>query len=325
VNALKKNSSKPVGGASVQSQTFSIAAYLSNHKKVGTETLIKLFKTWFASLMTWLVIGIAFALPLILYILLNNANQLGGEWQGKPRISIYLKADLGAAETSTLLNSLIQNEAVASAKLITAEAALAEFQTQSGFKDVLSSLPFNPLPAVIEVEPKAVSPASLKLLVTKLADQPSIESVSFDLDWVERLFAILALGERFVTALSVFLGLGVLLSIGNTIRLAIENRRAEIEVVKLVGGTDSFVRRPFLYLGFWYGLGGALFAWLMVQISLIFLSSPIERLLHSYQNEFYLVGLGFVETLILLASGAFLGVLGAGIAVGRHLHQIEPT
>lgn len=325
MNVTKKNRSKPAVGASVQTQAFSVRAYLSNHKQVSVETLLNLFKTWFASLMTWLVIGIAFALPLILYILLDNVNQLGGEWQGKPRISIYLESGLSERVMGELLDSLVENEAVASAKLITAEEALKDFQMQSGFKDVLSSLPFNPLPAVIEVEPEASSPAALKLLVTKLADRPGIESISFDLDWVERLFAILALGERFVTALSVFLGLGVLLSIGNTIRLAIENRRAEIEVVKLVGGTDSFVRRPFLYLGLWYGLGGALFAWLMVQLSLIFLSGPIERLLHSYQNEFYLSGLGFAETLILLASGAFLGVLGAGIAVGRHLHRIEPT
>jgi len=250
---------------------------------------------------------------------------LGGEWQGKPRISIYLESELGERETDNLLKSLVQNTALASAKLITPEAALADFQARSGFKDVLSTLPFNPLPAVIEVEPEGSTPAELKLLIIKLEDRPGIESVSFDLDWVERLFAILALGERFVTALTAFLGLGVLLSIGNTIRLAIENRRAEIEVVKLVGGTDSFVRRPFLYLGFWYGLGGALSAWLMVQISLVFLSAPIERLLHSYQNEFHLVGLGILETMILLASGAFLGVLGAGIAVGRHLHRIEPT
>lgn len=325
MNASKRPRSKLSSGASVQAQTFSITAYFSNHKKVGIETLVKLFRTWVASLMTWLVIGIAFALPLILYILLDNVNQLGGEWQGKPRISIYLKSNLGESESRRILDSLNQNSGVASARLITAEEALVDFQAESGFNDVLSSLPFNPLPAVIEVDPKASTPAALKLLVAKLADRPGIDFISFDLEWVERLFAILALGERFVSALSVFLGLGVLLSIGNTIRLAIENRRAEIEVVKLVGGTDSFVRRPFLYLGLWYGLGGAFFAWVMVQISLVFLSSPIERLLHSYQNDFYLVGLGFVETLILLASGAFLGVLGAGIAVGRHLHRIEPT
>jgi cell division transport system permease protein len=131
-------------------------------------------------------------------------------------------------------------------------------------------------------------------------------------------------GERLVTALSVFLGLGVLLAIGNTIRLAIENRRAEIEVVKLVGGTDGFVRRPFLYLGFWYGLGGAIIAWLMVQGSLAFLSVPIDRMILSYDEEFVLSGLDMLESTFLLGFGCTLGIAGAALAVGRHLHQIEP-
>jgi cell division transport system permease protein len=145
-----------------------------------------------------------------------------------------------------------------------------------------------------------------------------------DLQWIERLLAILAVGERLVMALSVFLGLGVLLAIGNTIRLAIENRRAEIEVVKLVGGTDGFVRRPFLYLGFWYGLGGAVIAWLMVQGSLVFLAVPIERMILSYDEKFILSGLGLSESALLLGLGCILGISGAALAVGRHLHQIEP-
>ena len=131
--------------------------------------------------------------------------------------------------------------------------------------------------------------------------------------------------QRFVIALGGFLSLGVLLVIGNTIRLAIENRRAEIEVVKLVGGTDSFVRRPFLYLGFWYGLGGALSAWVLVGLSLIFLATPVEMLLASYQGDFVVSGLGFNESLLLLASGGGLGILGATLAVGRHLRRIEPS
>ncbi|MFT7091945.1 MAG: cell division transport system permease protein, partial [Candidatus Azotimanducaceae bacterium] len=146
-----------------------------------------------------------------------------------------------------------------------------------------------------------------------------------DLEWIERLFALLALGERFVTTLGLFLSLGVVLAIGNTIRLAIENRRAEIEIIKLVGATDAFVRRPFLYLGFWYGFGGALVAWLMVQASLIVLSGPIEQLLDSYQNQFLLEGLDLITTLTLFGVGIGLGVVGAAVAVGRHLHTIEPN
>jgi cell division transport system permease protein len=272
-----------------------------------------------------LVIGIAFALPLILLILLNNLDQIGGEWQEKPRISVYLSTELSPEEIKLSVASIAEIQGIKTSNVISPEVALQEFQIKSGFSDVLSSLPFNPLPAVIEIAPSSSAPVDLKLLVSKLEAGQGVDSVSFDFEWVERLFAILALGERFVTALSTFLALGVLLSVGNTIRLAIESRRSEIEIVKLVGGTDSFVRRPFLYLGLWYGLGGALFAWAMVQVSLIFLSTPIERLINSYQNEFYLLGLSGLESLFLLFFGAALGVAGAGIAVGRHLKGIEPS
>ncbi|MEO2177257.1 MAG: permease-like cell division protein FtsX, partial [bacterium] len=301
-----------------------MSAYLKHHRQVGFETLRNLFSTLLTSLMTWMVIGIALALPAMLYILLTNLGNLGGEWDGKPRLSLYLKAGTSEKAGIALSENLFSDPDVAMASYITSDSALAEFQKNSGFEDVLASLPNNPLPAVIEIELEALSPAETKLKVTQVESWPEVESISVDLEWIERLFVILALGERFVMALSMFLGLGVLLSIGNTIRLAIENRRAEIEVVKLVGGTDGFVRRPFLYLGFWYGLGGAVGAWLMVQASLLFLSEPIERLLLSYQEEFTLIGLGASETAVLLGIGCILGVLGAALAVGRHLHRIEP-
>ena len=312
-------------GASAQTHSFSLNAYIAHHKLVAIDTLQNLLQNWFASLMTWLVIGIAFALPIILLILLNNLDQFGGEWQGKPRISVYLHTELSSAQVKASVASISKIDGIKASKMISPELALEEFQSKSGFSKVLASLPFNPLPAMIEIELVSSTPADVKLMVNKLEGEEGVDSVSFDSEWVERLFAILALGERFVTALGIFLSLGVLLSVGNTIRLAIENRRTEIEIVKLVGGTDSFVRRPFLYLGLWYGLGGALFAWIMVQISLVFLSTPIERLIHSYQNEFQLLGLSGLESLILLLIGAILGILGASIAVGRHLKGIEPS
>ena len=152
-----------------------------------------------------------------------------------------------------------------------------------------------------------------------------VDRVSVDLQWLERLFAILSFSRRLVTAFGLVLALGVLLVMGNTIRLAIENRRQEIEVVKLVGGTDAFVRRPFLYLGFWYGLGGALLACLLLQISLLVLSAPVEVLAQSYRDDFALQGPGLTGILLLLVTGSLLGVLGSLIAVSRHLAAIEPA
>jgi len=274
--------------------------------------------------MTWLVIGIALALPAIFYILLVNLGNFGGDWDGNSRVSLYLEMGTTEEEGVKLLGVLQQLPGISAARYISASSALAEFEESAGFQDVLASLPANPLPAVIEIEPEMLSAAEIKLMVAGLEARPEIESSSIDIEWIERLLALLALGERFVTALAFFLGLGVLLAIGNTVRLTIENRRSEIEVIKLVGGTDRFVRRPFLYLGFWYGLGGAIVAWIMVQASLEFLAVPLERLIHSYHDEFTVAGFGLAETLILLTIGAFLGVSGAAFAVGRHLKRIEP-
>lgn len=274
--------------------------------------------------MTWLVIGIALSLPTILLLLLANVSHIGTEWEGKPRISVYLKSVVSEEDGRRFATGLRSVDGIETVAYISPDEALAEFQALSGFGDVLDALDHNPLPAVVEVAPSFEEPAELQLLVTRLTGMNEVDSVSVDLAWIERLFAILALGERFVAALAFFLALGVLLSIGNTVRLAIENRRAEIEVVKLVGGTDSFVRRPFLYLGLWYGLGGALTAWLMVQVGLLLLSGPVDRLVRSYDDQFALVGLGPGATLVLLATGALLGIVGAALAVGRHLHEIEP-
>lgn len=325
---MTDNNPRLTSGASVSARSLRDRwlAYLANHHWVARESLRGLFQVWLASAMTWLVIGIALALPTILYLILSNASNLSGDWHGKPRISVYLQSTVSVAEGQAFARQLgSQAGDVSSLEYISPAAALAEFTERSGFGDVLQTLDRNPLPAVIVIEPISRQAAQLQLLIAKLELEPEVESVSFDLVWLERLFAILSLAERFVIALGGFLALGVLLVIGNTIRLAIENRRAEIEVVKLVGGTDSFVRRPFLYLGFWYGLGGALSAWVLVGLSLMFLAAPVEMLLASYQGDFAVSGLGFGESLLLLAIGGGLGILGATLAVGRHLSRIEPS
>ena len=203
-------------------------------------------------------------------------------------------------------------------------SALQEFQRRSGFGDVLSSLDRNPLPHVIEVVPANPDPIDLGKLVSAWKANLLVGNVSVDLQWLERLFALLVFAERLVTALAIVLGLGVMLIMGNTIRLAIENRRQEIEVIKLVGGTDAFVRRPFLYLGFWYGLGGAVTAFFLLQTSLYFLATPVEMLAQSYRDDFALQGPGFLGNLLLLVAGSILGIIGSVLAVSRHLADIEP-
>lgn len=321
---MARNSSTNANrGASTHSLgvTDKVKSLGAHHRETCVKTLGDLTNSWLASLMTWLLIGIALALPTFLYLLLTNTMNVGDEFDGTARVNLYLVEEANPSEVAAELEALPE---VVSLKLITSDQALDSFQDQSGFANILGSLPENPLPDVIELEPADNSAAALELLTAQLASYPEVEQVAVDLEWLNRLQSLLNLGERFVSTLAAFLAIGVALAIGNTIRLAIENRRSEIEIIKLVGATDAFVRRPFLYLGFWYGFGGALVAWLLVQGSMILLSGPIEQLLLSYQNQFALQGLGFSVSLLMFVVGSGLGVAGAAIAVSRHLHTIEP-
>jgi len=316
-----KNAGATVAVTSVRGKA---GAWINHHRKVAVESLSSLLSEWVTSLMTWLVIGIALALPIILYVMLVNIGELGRGWDGSPRISLYLQHNAPESGARALRQILLKRPDIDSALFISSDDALVEFKAFSGFGDVLNTLDENPLPAVIEIKPSSSELGQLRLLVISLEEYDLVEAVSFDLEWVERLFAMLQFGERLVVSLGFVLALGVLLVIGNTIRLAIENRRSEIEIIKLVGGTDRFVRRPFLYLGFWYGAGGALVAWLLLQGSLLFLSGPVEILAQSYRDDFALTGLSVLDSLAILLGGSSLGILGAIVAVRRHLREIEP-
>ena len=277
-----------------------------------------------SSLMTWLVIGIALALPGILYVMLNNIADVSTDWGGKPRVSLYLQKEVTKDVADALAKEIRVSVSVDEVRFVSSEAALKDFQQRSGFGDVLNSLDRNPLPHVIEVVLVSSEPMALTGLMAGWESDNRIAKVSVDLAWLERLFALLQFGERLVWSLSLVLALGVVLIMGNTIRLAIENRRQEIEVIKLFGATDSFVRRPFLYLGFWYGFGGATIAMILLQSSLVFLAEPVELLAQSYRNDFALQGPGAGGVLFLLLMGSLLGIAGALVAVSRHLRLIEP-
>ena len=318
---------RPGAGATVTKTGLRdrLVAWLSHHQRVSLSTLAELLGNPFTSLMTWLVIGIALGLPLILYVVLQNVSAISGDWGGKPRVVLYLTQEVTLEGGQALAMEIEQRDDIEETVFVSSARALQEFQRRSGFGDVLSTLDRNPLPHVIEVVPVNPDPLDLGKLVSAWEVNMLVENVSVDLQWLERLFALLVFAERLVTALAIVLGLGVMLIMGNTIRLAIESRRQEIEVIKLVGGTDAFVRRPFLYLGFWYGLGGAVTAFFLLQTSLYFLSTPVEMLAQSYRDDFALQGPGFLGNLLLLVSGSILGIIGSVLAVSRHLADIEPA
>jgi len=303
-----------------------LVAYFVSHMQALLHSLGRLVKTPLASLMTIGVIGITLALPAGMHVLLQEFQGISAGWKNTTRISLFLRQDIDGAAVNDLFRRLQVMPGVASVVRITPDEALAEFRQLTGFGEALQALTENPLPFVLVVQPKTDfrDPLLVQTLLHRLRDLPGVELAQLDLAWLKRLFALTDIARRGVLVLGVLLSLAVLLIMGNTIRLAIQSRREEIEVEKLIGATDAFIRRPFLYSGCWYGLAGALVAWLLVNGTLWFLSAPIQRLSVLYNSDLSLAGLGIVESLVLLLTGVLLGTLGAWLAVGRHLREIEP-
>ncbi len=278
-----------------------------------------------ASTLTVLVIAIAIALPAGLRVFVANVGTLTSNWQSAADITVYLEPGTGDDEAQALADRLGSRPDVAAVRLIAAAAALEEFRQRSGFGEALDALSDNPLPHTIVVSPADGAAADVGEMRDSLAGEPGVELVQIDTEWVARLRAMLSLIGRISNIATGLLAAAVVLVIGNTIRLEINNRRVEIEVMKLVGGTDGFIRRPFLYLGLWYGALGALVAWLLVAIALLLLAGPVGELARLYASDFALRGLPLRDSLLLVAGGAALGWAGAWVAAARHLRTIEPV
>lgn len=301
--------------------------WLLRHAQVALASLGRLARSPLSSLMTILVIGIALSLPTGLHLLLKNVQQLGGTWDGAASISLYLMQDVDQKEVGQLAERLRSMRGVDEIRVISRDQALNEFRQLSGFSGALEALEGNPLPAVLVVKPDAdhSSPASAKALLNQLQALDRVEFGQLDLQWVRRFQAITEIARRAVLVLASLLAAAVLLIVVNTIRLEIQNRHAEIEVTKLIGGTDAFIRRPFLYLGIWYGLFGGIAAGLLVGLSLWLLKSPVARLSGLYNSDFGLTSMDLASLASLIAISVLLGLCGAWLAVARHLNDIEPS
>lgn len=301
-----------------------LAAWLESHRSSLLDSLRRLGKQPIGSFFTCLVMAVALSLPMGLSLILSNIERLGGSWQRAAQISLYLKLDAGARDGEALRDQIKALPGVADAEYVSRDQALNEFQQQSGLGEALRELPENPLPGVVVVTPLEVDKPALEALRQRLAEMPRVELAQLDLVWVERLAAILKLGDRFVFGLTVLLVSALLLVIGNTIRLHIENRRTEIEVIKLVGGTDSYVRRPFLYMGALYGFGAGILSWGVLEFGLNWLNEAVVDLSGLYNSDFALAGVPAADGLSLLLGAVLLGYIGAWIAVARHLSELAP-
>ncbi|MGE8409274.1 MAG: permease-like cell division protein FtsX [Pseudomonas sp.] len=299
-------------------------AWLESHRASLVDSLRRLGKQPIGSFFTCLVMAVALSLPMGLSLILSNIERLGGSWQRAAQISLYLKLDASARDGEALRDQIKALPGVAEAEYVSRDQALNEFQQQSGLGEALRELPDNPLPGVVVVTPAEVDKPALEALRQRLSELPRVELAQLDLVWVERLAAILKLGDRFVFGLTVLLVSALLLVIGNTIRLHIENRRTEIEVIKLVGGTDSYVRRPFLYMGALYGLGAGILSWGVLAFGLNWLNAAVVDLSGLYGSDFSLAGVPSADGLSLLLGAVLLGYIGAWIAVARHLSELAP-
>lgn len=308
-------------------RSLRLDTWVVRHLQVALASLGRLSRSPFSTLMTAAVIGIALALPTGLHVALSNVQQLAGGWEGAATLSLFLKKEANQEQVARLTTSLRQHPQIAQVQLIEPELALEEFRRLSGFEGALDALDENPLPAVLVIEPlpQYGTPEATERLMQELNGHQEVDFTQVDLEWVRRFHAITEIVRRGVLVIAALLGLAVLLIVGNTIRLEIQNRRDEIEITKLIGGTNAFIRRPFLYGGIWYGLFGGVIAWLLVSISLWLLDGPIERLAGLYHSDFDLSAIDIPTLILLLGASTLLGLLGSWTAVGRHLSEIEPS
>jgi cell division transport system permease protein len=312
-------------GAATSGQHGRMHGWLRDHARVCVTSLGRLYRNAGTSLMTAAVIGIALSLPAAMQVLVNNAGQVSGSWAGAARLSLFLKPTVSDADARALADQLRHTAGVADVHFINADQALAEFKQLSGFGDAAALLDKNPLPAVIVVRPVDTSPEQADNFKHQFAAMAPVAEVRLDLQWLRRLTAILDIIRRATDILAALLALAVVLVVGNTIRLEIGARRTEIEVSKLLGATDAFICRPFLYHGAWYGLIGGLLACVLVMAAVMLMEGPVGRLAGLYGSSFALQGLGLGGALGLLGLGGLLGWAGSWLAVARHLRAIEPS
>ena len=303
-----------------------VSIYLERHAQALLGSLGRLARQPFATALTIVVIGIALALPAALYVVVSNMRTATAGLGETVQLSVYFRMSTTEAEAKKAAASIAARSGIQEALLVSPDEGLAEFRNLSGIGDALKALNENPLPWLVKVRPAPPNdtPAGVEELAAELRKVEGVELVEADTAWVRRLHAIQATMERLVLLVALVLAIGVLAVVGNTIRLEINGRRAEIEVTKLVGGSNAFVRRPFLYSGLWQGLGGGLLAIGLIAAGLIALEPHVAQLASAYGASFTLQGLSIHEWPLVVGGGAALGFLGAWLAAAYHLRRIEP-
>ncbi len=297
---------------------------LIEHLRVLRHTLRRLLLTPNASLLNVTIIGIAMSLPVGGYVLLKSVQTLGSQIAGAPQISVFLTTSTSASEIERSGDKLKQHPGIKRVEFVSRDVALKKLQQSTGLVDVIGGLSQNPLPDAFVIYPKGGDVRTLEALRDELKTWQHFEHVQLDSAWIHKLEALLDFGRMAVAILAALLSFALIAITFNTIRLQILTRREEIEVAKLIGATDAFIRRPFLYFGLTQGLLGGIAAWLLVAGSLQLLNHQIGTLTQLYASNFSLQHLSLADSVTLLGFSAYLGWLGAWFSVSQHLWQIEP-
>uniref|UniRef100_A0A486XLP5 Cell division protein FtsX n=1 Tax=Rheinheimera sp. BAL341 TaxID=1708203 RepID=A0A486XLP5_9GAMM len=296
-----------------------------NHVRQALSSLGELWRTPSASVLTIAVLGVSLTLPATLHLLVKNVQQVSDSFTQAAEISLFIKEGSTETQISSLQQILQADNEIARVNYISKQQALDEFAQVSGFGPALTYLNENPLPDVLLVLPKNTGAQSARELLARLSKERIVEFGKLDIDWLTRLDAIVSLLRQAVLVIAILLLGAVLLIIGNTIRLSIMNKKDEIEVMKLVGATDAFIQRPFLYSGVWYGVFGGLLAYLIVEAMLWWLQGAIASVTSLYDSSFSLMALSLGEFSSLMLLAMLLGLSGSYLSVRRHISAIEPT
>lgn len=301
-----------------------IPAWLTQHWFVFFLTLKRLFSTPVANLLSITVMGIALSLPAGIYVLMENLQSISGQTASSPQMSLFLKLDAKKEDIERIKQRLEENSLIVSFQFVSKDVALHQLQQRNGLTDITTGLVRNPLPDAFIVHTLKSIPVTLEQLRMAMQKWPEIEHVQFDSAWVERLNALLNLGRFVVLMLATLLSIAIIAIMFNTIRLQILTKRDEIEISKLIGATDSFIRRPFLYFGTIQGLAGGATAWCIIALAIESMNGELAELVRLYSFDLHLQHLSSEDSISLLLFSAWLGWLGARISVASHLWQIEP-
>lgn len=300
-------------------------SFIKVHLKQARYAFIALWQRPLGNILTLAVIAMALSMPASIYLVGKNIAQIADDVATPSQLSVFLHEQLSEARIMVLKDEIESWQEVAGVEYISSQQGLSDLSQHAGFDQALSYLSEYSLPAVLVVHPAVEQDLAVKALAQRIREDQAVSDVRLDEDWLARLDAIQRLAATVVVILSVLMGAAVFLIVGNTIRFTVQAHKEEIQVMKFIGATDSFILRPYLYHGFWFGLIGASCAWVLTAIITVLLNGVVEQLALLYDSRFRLIGLNLDESVLLLMLGISLGLVAARLSARSHLKEIEPV